>query len=302
MRTVRPPMSVTMVELVHVEAERVEALDALRHAPTLADRELLDAGQLAPQVLVATRHLGGELDRVEVLVQHASGLQVHELTGDVEVRRLDVVLALAVAERRVQVAGLGVDEVGGEGAGVAPKEGVRQGAVVPDEAGEVQASDERDEGVEQTVDGVGTQVAGEHRAVRQRPRQVLGDQDGVQRRAVRRLASRHDTDRDDGGHVGALEVAQQPVLAQGVGLDDLLERVHLRVDPDEAHDVARDAPWERNEVPGGPLLQRHVPGQVDQRGLLVGVGLDGELHRNLQVLRTPTAPDFSAKPAPSSVW
>ena len=55
----------------------------------------------------------------------------------------------------------------------------------------------------------------------------------------------------------------------------------VRADLTEPDDVARDPPRERDEVPRRPLLQRHVPRQVDQVGLLVGVGQDAELHLNL---------------------
>ena len=154
------------VDLVDVEPEAVEPLDALSHPPAFPDRELLLRGQLVPEVLVAGRELSGELDGVDALVQQAAGLKVHELAGDVDVRRLDVVHPLSLGELRVQFTGLGIDEVGGEGTGVPPEEGVGQRAVAPDEPDEVQPADEGDEGVEEPVDRVGPQVPGEDCPVR----------------------------------------------------------------------------------------------------------------------------------------
>ena len=53
-------------------------------------------------------------DRVHRRVEQAAGLQVEQLAGDVDAGELEVVLALAARERLVELAGLGVDEVGGE--------------------------------------------------------------------------------------------------------------------------------------------------------------------------------------------
>ena len=50
--------------------------------------------------------------------------------------------SLTVREARVQLAGLGVDEVGRERAGVAAEERVRERAVAPEEAAEVEADEQ----------------------------------------------------------------------------------------------------------------------------------------------------------------
>ena len=76
-------------------------------------------------------------------------LQVEQLAGDVLGRDLDVVLALPGGQPRVQLAGLGVDQVGGERAGVAAEQRVRQRAVAPVETGEVQADEQPGQRVEQ---------------------------------------------------------------------------------------------------------------------------------------------------------
>ncbi len=75
-----------------------------------------------------------DLERVGVLLEEAAGREVHQLAGDVDPGDVEVVLALAVGQPGVQLAGLGVDEVGREGAGVAAEQGVGQRHVAPPEA------------------------------------------------------------------------------------------------------------------------------------------------------------------------
>ena len=82
----------------------------------------------------------------------------------------EVVVALAVGQAVVQLAGLGVDQPGGERPRVAPEQGVRQRAVAPEEPGQVDPGQELGEGVEQRVPQVGQRRLGEQRAVRQRVR------------------------------------------------------------------------------------------------------------------------------------
>ena len=84
-----------------------------------------------------------DLERVGVLLEEAAGREVHQLAGDVDPGDVEVVLALAVGQPGVQLAGLGVDEVGREGARVAAEEGVGQRHVAPPEALEVQAHEEQ---------------------------------------------------------------------------------------------------------------------------------------------------------------
>ena len=68
----------------------------------------------------------------------------------------------------MQLAGLGVDQIRGEGAGVAPEQGVGQGHVTPEEADQVQPGQQHDHGVDQPIDGVLAYAAAEQRPVRQR--------------------------------------------------------------------------------------------------------------------------------------
>ena len=116
-----------------------------------------------------------------VFVEAAAGLEVEQLAGDVDAGDLEVVLALAVREAaRVELAGLGVDEVGGEGAGVAPEQRVRERDVAPVEADDVQAHEQQRERVDEARGGVGSQRLRVERAVGQRELEVAGDEHRVQ--------------------------------------------------------------------------------------------------------------------------
>ncbi len=80
----------------------------------------------------------------------------------------------------MQLARLGVDEIGGERAGVAPEERVRERAVAPEEAAQVQAGEQLDERVQQLRAQVGNAARGEQRAVRERELEVARDQHRVE--------------------------------------------------------------------------------------------------------------------------
>ena len=64
----------------------------------------------------------------------------------------------------MQLAGLGVDEVRGERAGIAAEERVRERAVAPEEPAEVQADEELGDRVEQPPAQVGQLPRGEERS------------------------------------------------------------------------------------------------------------------------------------------
>ena len=87
-----------------------------------------------PQRLVTADDLLADLVRVEVGREADLRIDVEQLAEDVHLRDLEVVAALAVRERAVQLAGLGIDEVRRERARVAAEERVREGAVAPEEA------------------------------------------------------------------------------------------------------------------------------------------------------------------------
>ena len=61
------------------------------------------------------------------------------------------------------------------------------------------------------------------------------------------------------------QVAEQPVLPVGPLLAGLLDGVDVLAEPDDAHDVARDAAGQRHHDVVTPLVEREVPGKGDQR-------------------------------------
>ncbi len=99
-----------------------------------------------------------------------------------------------------------------------------------------------------------------------------GDEGRVERLAGVVHPAGDDAHRLDGGQVAPLQLTEQAVLAQGGVLGDLLDREHRLAEADEPHDVPGDAAGQRDELVGGPLLERDAPGQVEQ----VGVARRGE--------------------------
>ena len=97
----------------------------------------------------------------------------------------------------MELAGLGVDEVGRERARVAAEERVRERAVAPEEAAEVEPDQQLGARVEQPPPQVGHAAAREQRAERQRVVEVAGDQDRLEPLA----ALGDDADRLDDGHL-----------------------------------------------------------------------------------------------------
>ena len=156
-------------------------------------------------------------ERVEPLLDAPRRLEVDQAAGDVLDRHLDVVRAQRVGQRRAQLAGLGVDQVHDEGAGVAAEEGVREREVAPVEPLEVQAGHQHRAAVQQAVEQAGPPAAGEQVVVGQRVVEVAGDE----RRPVRPvpgLASAppaRDADRLDRGQALLPQGQQQAVLALG---------------------------------------------------------------------------------------
>ena len=172
--------------------------------------------------------------------------------------------ALAVGQLRVQRAGLGVDEVGRERAGVTPEQRVGQRHVAPEEAAQVHPDEQRGERVEQAVHRVGAQRVGEQRPVRQGELQVPGDERRLERLTVGVLPVGDDRDGFHARRVDPFERPQQVVFALGDPLVGLLDGVDDAVDPHEPDDMPGDALRQRDEMVGRPLDQRDVPGQIEQ--------------------------------------
>ena len=259
-RSLYPPGRCVQLDLFDVEAEIVQAVQPLVDLVPLVGAERLLARQLVPERGVARDDLFSRLVRVEIRRQSDLGVDVEQLADDVRLRDVQVVCPLPVGELPVQFARLRVDEVGGERAGVAAEERVRQRAVAPEEAADVEPSEQLRERVQEVRAQVGDRRAGEEGAVGERVLEVLRDQDRVEIRAARR----HDSDRFDDRQSLSLEAAEQrPLTARGP-FRQLLERVEVAVVLDEPHDVAADAADQVDEARRVPLLERRVPGQVEE--------------------------------------
>ena len=254
------------VELVDVEAEVVEALDAALDPPHLLEAELLLAGELVPQCVVALVDQLGDGLGLDLRVERAAGLQVEQLGEDVLAADPDVVLPHRRGQVVADLAGLGVDEVRREAAGGTPEQHVRERHVAPVETAEVQPHEQHDEGVHQRRQVVGRQPVLEQAAVGQGERQVLGEQGGRQRLAVGVHAAGHHALGHDGRQRDPLEVAQQAVLPERHVLDRLLDGVRPGAEADDPDHVPREAARERDDVLG-PLVQRQVPRQRDDGGV-----------------------------------
>ena len=173
----------------------------------------------------------------------------------------------------MQVTGLGVHQEGGESVGVAQEQDVRQGHIAPVEAGQVQAHQQHDEGVNQSFGGVRAQVAGEQRTVRQRELQVPGDQNRLQRLPFTGVTADDHGDRGHSWQFELLQSTQDLVLSLGHLARDLLHGVHLVAHVHESHDVAGDASRQVGQQvllrPGGQGL---VPGQREHLWVRAGGG------------------------------
>ena len=149
-------------ELVDGEAELVEPAHPGLDLVALVVPECLLVGQLLPQGPVA---LGDALGGGQVLLDPLAALpQLHghvdQGAGHVLDQDVEVVGALAVAQDRVDLAGLGVDQERLEQLAVALEQGVGQRAVPPEHPLPVQVDQQAGDGVEQPV-AVLDQLAGE---------------------------------------------------------------------------------------------------------------------------------------------
>ena len=172
--------------------------------------------------------------------------------------------ALAVGEPLVQLARLGIHHVRGQRAGVAAEKQVRERAVAPEEADEVQADERLDERVEERVLRGRADPAREHEPVRERELEVARDQDGLELLAGRRVTVGDDADRLDHRHLLVLELGQQPVLPPREPRRQLLQREERAADLDEANDVPMDPARDLDEPVRRPFLQRLLPRQLQQ--------------------------------------
>jgi hypothetical protein len=79
------------LELVDVEAPLVHSAQPVGEERGVADGELLLLRQLSPETVVRGAHVGAELLRVAEVAGAELRLEVHQLTGQVLLRDLEVV-------------------------------------------------------------------------------------------------------------------------------------------------------------------------------------------------------------------
>ena len=82
--------------------------------------------ELVPQAVVALLEIFGDRERIDVRWEQAPALEVAQLPGDQFAGKEDVRLALAVGKGGMQLAGLGVDELGAQRPGIQTEQRVGQ--------------------------------------------------------------------------------------------------------------------------------------------------------------------------------
>lgn len=278
-----PPVDALELDLFHVEAELVHAPEALVDAEPLVRRDHLLRDDLVPETVVPVDELVSGTERVELVVQVERCLHVEELPRHVVVRDPHVVSTLPVGEVAVQLPCLRIDEVGRERPGVPPEQRVREGAVPPVEADEVQANEQASQRVDELQPCIGD-ATDEEEPVRQGELEVAGDEHVLQRFTVRRPPVPHRPDRLDHGQGFLLEAAEETVLTRREPWWQLLQGVDGSVVLDEADDVPVDAARDLDEALVVPLLERPLPRQV-QEVRMPGTG--GELETQFDLASSP---------------
>ena len=232
--------------------------------PPFARVDVFGAGQFGPERFVSRDHRVGNVGGLDSFGEQTCRLEIEKFSGDVDRGDVEVVRALPVGKRGMQLAGFGIDEIRRECTGVAPEERVRQRAVFPGKADEMQAYEQLRECVEQLVGQLGVEPARKQRAIRQRVPEVLRHQGRIELLAVVVDPFDHHPTSADDGQLALREFAQHAVLAFGHMLRQFFDRVDSAGDTHEAHNVARDAPRQRHESVGRPTVERGRPGQCEE--------------------------------------
>ena len=260
------------LKLVDVEAQLVQAFDVLVHPPLFVREERGLSGERVPQGRVLRDQPVPDVDGVVILGKVARRLQIHELADDVRACHVDVIQPLALGDPVVDLARLGVDEVCGEFPGVAPEQRIGKGNVAPEESEEVKPHEQNRKGPDEPVDRLGALILAEQSAVGKRVRQMLRNEDRVERVARTGRPPGDDGYRFDAGRVQPLKRAQHLVLVMGRGIADLLDGQNAPVQVDESHDVAGNALRKRSHNAVWPSAQRLVPRKVEKGRIGLGRG------------------------------
>ncbi len=222
------------LHLLDVESELVQPIESGPHRGDVTDPGGRLGRQFGPQRLVAVLDGERDGDRIDPVGQATGGLEVEQPAGDVVGCDQQVELALAGRQLVVTLGGLDVDDVGLQRPGVTPEQRVRERAVTPEEAGEVDPHQQDDERVEQAVAEVRDRQAASHqqRPVGERVVEVPGDHQPFAGRSVG-----HHRD-----HLGRRQPVvgdrpQQAVLAVGQLVGQLLDDVRHAFQFDQLHHV-----------------------------------------------------------------
>jgi len=265
------------LDLVHVEAQFVQPADPLADAvPLLLRPQHLRAGELGPERFISAGQVLDGLDRVEVLAEKSTCLQVEQFAAHPLLGHQYVVLTLPVRKGRMDLGGLGIHEVGRQRTRVQPEQRVRQRAVAPHEAGQVQSDEKFDLSVEQTAGQVLAAWIGKQGAVGGGEVEESRDQNGVEI-----LTAVDDDAQDlDGRDAQFAQLTQELILPAREPLVNLLECEHFSRLGDEAHDMpGQSALGYLDQSVIHPLRQRLPPRESQQPGGGLGWGAEQDAHR-----------------------
>jgi hypothetical protein len=163
----------------------------------------------------------------------------------------------------VQLARLRVDKMGGKRAGVATEERVRERAIAPEEAGEMESHEQLSERTADDGFWGRQHPPAEDEAIRERELEHTRDDHRIE------VASLDDEpDGVDSRHTTLAQIDEEPVLAFGDALRQLLQRVVRPVQVDEPNDVAADAARDLDNQVLGPFLEGQAPREAEERALV----------------------------------
>ena len=218
-------------------------------------------GELRPQPPVSVDELLPGLIRIDRVVEQATALGIEQASGDVLGAGLQIVAAHGVAQLRVALSRLGIDEIRHQRACIATKKQVGKRHVSPEDAVEMQPRQQHDRCIQQPVAQHGGRGCVKQVLVRQREVQIASDQHRVQLCAVTSRAAADDADRPHRGQPLVLEVAQHPVFVGGEPMRQLFQRVDPLVIADHAHDMSALPPADIDEAirDAIPLFEGMLP-------------------------------------------
>ncbi len=257
------------VHFLDVEAEFVQPFEALFDAKRLADGEVGGGRQLIPQAGVPLLEQLRDLPWIDAGSQTSAGLEIEQTARDILGGDLEVEGALAVTEFFVVLPGLHVDDICRECSGISAEQSVRQGAVPPEEPGEVQANQQARHCIEHPLAEVRNRqpATGQQRAIGDGIVQVTSDEHAIDMVGL----AGHRGDHLRRGEPPVIEFVQESVLAFDEVVRQLLDDVADFAEFDQSHDVTVQAEhavhaWEL------PIRESFAERQATDEGMLGRIG------------------------------